>query len=299
VLFTDNTGGPALLHWFWEWHEAHPAQHDLGDAPDSSNSWINPLVGIPYPMTAYPWGVPAKYPTVFQAGSPPHGPIHWFPHQGAFLGRNVTVEREADIGPDQDPTNNIMPTLNLANRDLADDGVVNLPLFLPQCTPVTFNYTVTVNQPIDYYVNVWFDWDRDGEWNDDAATPVCSSGSLAFEHAVVNQQINLPVGGPQVVTTPPFTPWHPNTMPLNPGVPIYRQLPIWMRITISEQPFPVGVSVAGGAGPPIGYTLGETEDYYFTPRTICCPDYNDDGIINLYDFAWFTSFWLQGCPPQI
>ncbi|MCP4711343.1 MAG: hypothetical protein GY869_22210, partial [Planctomycetes bacterium] len=199
VQFFDNNGTLSEKHWFWEWHESHPALQDLGDAPDSTNSWAEPL-GNMYPMTAYPWGVPAKYPTVFRAGSPAHGPIHWFPHLGAFLGRNVTVEQEADIGPDQDPTNNITPPWDQADRDFADDGVLNLPLYLPHCTPVTFNYMVTINQPRDYFVNVWFDWNRDGDWDD---LMNCAAGAGgAPEHAVVDQHINLPVGVHNITSLP-------------------------------------------------------------------------------------------------
>ena len=299
VQFTDNTGAQSEKHWFWEWHEAHPAQHDLGDAPDSSNSWSSPLTGLTYPMTAYPWGVQGRYPTVFAAGSPAFGPIHWFPRQGAFLGRNVTVEREADIGPDQDPTNNIIPTWDRANRDLADDGVLNLPLFLPHCTPTTFQFVVTINQPIDYFVNVWFDWNRDGDWDD---TMNCQAGAAgAPEHAVVDQHINLPPGMHNI-TSDQFNPWSPSGVPFNPNAILAYKLPIWMRITISEDKWrgssdASGVGPIGGSGTGAGYVLGETEDYYFAPRTPCCPDYNADGFINLYDLAWFFSFWLQNCPP--
>ena len=64
-------------------------------------------------MTAYTAApVPALFPTVYQAGSPPYGPIHWRPYGVAWLGPAYTKENEADVGPDQDPANNIRPQAN-------------------------------------------------------------------------------------------------------------------------------------------------------------------------------------------
>ncbi|MCK5000187.1 MAG: hypothetical protein KAS23_11650, partial [Anaerohalosphaera sp.] len=120
LRFTANDGNPEELRWFFEIHEAHQRNNDLGDAPDSSNNF-----GVA--MTAYPSGVQAMYPTVYGAGSPPFGPIHWMPTARAHLGRNVTGEREADIMFDMDPTNNIIPPKDIPDKDLADDGVLGLP----------------------------------------------------------------------------------------------------------------------------------------------------------------------------
>jgi len=229
-------------------------EHDLGDAPDSSNS-----SGVA--MTAYPPGGPpgvqANYPTVFAAGSPPYGPIHWQPRAVAFLGNAVTLENEADIGPDQDPTNNIIPPMDTPDRDGADDGLL-LPLVFPHCFPAQFNYVVTVvgPMPAPLYMNAWCDWNRDGDWDD---IMPCPHGP-ADEWAVQNQVLMLPVGT-QVVTTPPFLPWHPV------GAPGDR-LPLWVRITLSEQPWQQGAGIPGwgGSGPAAGYQFGETEDYFVTPE---------------------------------
>ena len=91
-------------------------EHELGDAPDSSNTF-----GLS--MTAYTVApVPARFPTVYQAGSPPYGPIHWRPYGVAWLGPAYTKENEADVGPDQDPVNNIRPQANQPDLDGADDG---------------------------------------------------------------------------------------------------------------------------------------------------------------------------------
>ena len=223
-------------------------EHELGDAPDSSNSW-----GMP--MTAYTAApVPALFPTVYQAGSPPYGPIHWRPYGVAWLGPAYTKENEADVGPDQDPVNNILPQVNTPDLDGADDGL-SLPLRLPHCVPTTIAYTVNVvTPPIQpLYINVWFDWWRDGEWDD---TAPCGQTS-APEWAVQNQV--LPAWTPSglhVLTSPAFLPFHPPSAQ-DPN-------PVWMRISLSEQRWSGGGGTIGygGSGPGGGYEFGETEDYY-------------------------------------
>jgi hypothetical protein len=166
------------------------------------------------------------------------------------------LENEADMGPDQDPQNNIIPPNDVPDLDGADDGV-RIPLALPHCRPTAFQYTVTVagmppTPPL--YVNVWFDWNRDGDW-DDALD--CIRPGDAPEWAVQNQALALGPGV-HVVTTPRFLPWHP--------AHTAEQMPIWMRITLSEQPWTnPDTPGSGGSGPQGGYEFGETEDYYFTP----------------------------------
>jgi hypothetical protein len=232
--------------------EEPPPENELGDAPDSTNN-----SGLA--MTAYPAaGTVANYPTVYFTGSPPFGPIHLQPQAVAYLGQNVTLENEADIGPDQDGINNINPATNTPDQDLADDGVLNMPISLPKCSSQTiFNYQINVVNPnIDLYVNVWFDWNRDGDWDD---TLSCGGGMNAPEWAVQNQSFPagfLPVGL-NTVTSLPFVPWH-STL---------TKQKIWMRITLSEQPW---VSTgSGGSGPAAGYYFGETEDYFFAPDPNC------------------------------
>jgi len=285
-MFTNNSGQQEF-RWVWEIHEAHEGEADLGDAPDSSNT-----VGMP--MTAYGWGVPAGYPTVYVAGSPPYGPIHRAPNAVAHLGRAVTREVEADMGFDQDPTNNIVPLLNRPDRDFADDGVIGIPLSLISCTPTQFRYLVKVIIPnVDLYTNVWFDYNRDGDW-DDSFT--CPDGTVADEWAIHDQLLNLPAGL-WPVTTPVFTPWNPA-----------KQRPIWMRITLSEQRWTgsgSGLVGSGGSGPLGGYEIGETEDYIFKPHPAPCPmDVDGDGWGSPIDVSALVSrllpfagsyYWVQ-CP---
>ncbi len=266
---------------------ATPQKPDLGDAPDSTNNFGNT-------MTAYPKGAftgqRAYYPTVFDDGRSvgPYGPAHVNAQIVAYLGKKITSETEADIGYDEDGINNIKPSGNQPDNDGGDDGVV-LPLNLPHCRWTTFDYTVKVVKPgTDLWVNIWCDWNRDGDWDD---TLECTRGP-APEWAVQNQFLfDLPEGLNQI-TTPAILPWHPADGPKE----------IWVRITLSEQPWKggsnPGVRGNGGSGPRAKYRIGETEDYYFTPDLsyTVCEDYNGDGVINSQDLVDFTAAWLENCP---
>lgn len=230
--------------------DAEPPRHDLGDAPDSSNS----LPGIQifaYPMT----GVVANYPTTHRTSSAPYGPLHMEPEAYIYLGQDVTLENEADVGVDEDPNNNFDSALERADQDGGDDGV-QFPITLPYCEQTSFDYVVTVVEPPHQYiyVNVWFDWNRDGDWDD---TLTCPDGSTAREWAVRNQEHYLFETGTMNQTTPSFMCWHPSESNVSD--------PIWMRITLSEEPWQSDSSGAGGSGPQNGYKLGETEDYLVFP----------------------------------
>jgi len=279
--------------------EQVPAVHlDFGDAPDSTNNFSRA-------MTAYTLGVyetiRANFPTVFNDGTNvgPFGPIHRRPLTVAHLGKTVSLEVEADIGPDQDIVNNIDPPADLPDRDGADDAVI-FPLSLAQCGWATFDYLVNVIDPgTDLWVNVWFDWNRDGDWDDDSNTdPALGCGKrLVSEWAVQNQYLfNLPAGLNQI-TTRAFLAWHPQHGPKK----------IWMRITLSEQPWKGGETPSklgnGGSGPQPGYNFGETEDYFFTPvipeepepGCTLCEDSNGDGRIDTQDLIILVNRWLAKC----
>jgi hypothetical protein len=266
-----------------------PGTADLGDAPDSSN---NSAIG----MTAYssPASVQANYPTVFNDGSGvgPYGPVHLNSLAVAYLGEAITGETEADTGADDDGSNNIRPLADSSDNDGGDDGAV-LPLNLPNCGWGTIDYTVTVVSPgTDLWVNVWLDFNRDGDWDD---TIACPRGP-AREWAVQNQYLyNLPTGLNHITTTA-FLSAHPKD----------GQKKIWMRITLSEQPWKGGSDPGekgnGGSGPQAGYRIGETEDYYVMPETAeeagctLCRDFNGDGVIDVHDLGAFTAEWLANCP---
>ncbi|MFQ5341266.1 MAG: GEVED domain-containing protein [Anaerolineae bacterium] len=227
---------------------------DLGDAPDSTNH-------DGAAMTTYAGHVPANFPTVFDPTiGLPQGPIHLQPTQDAWLGPRdapPTGERDADRMPDADGRTNIDPPANKANRDEHDNGVFRDTLTLQHCEPATFEYEVTIVGPQrERFVNVWFDWNRDGDWED---TLDCPGAPAANEWAVQNQVLTLGPGT-HTLTTPIFMPWHPD--------PGNADDPIWMRITLADRP--VGTALAtdagdviptDGSGPATGYKYGETEDY--------------------------------------
>ncbi len=265
---------------------------DLGDAPDSTNNYS-------VQMTAYPKGGPigtqARYPTVFNDGSGlgPYGPIHTNSETVAFLGEAISHETEADNGFDEDGINNIRPLQNDPDRDKDDDGVI-FPINMPTCGWTTFDYLVNVVTPgTDLWVNVWCDWNRDGDWDDDTTTDpsLACSNRFVTEWAVQNQYLfGLPVGVHQI-TTPAFVSWHSKS----------NSESIWMRITLSEQPWKGGSNPGqignGGSGPQAGYLIGETEDYYFVPKEECdiCEDMNGDGIIDINDLTIIVNNWLACC----
>lgn len=233
---------------------------DLGDAPDSTNHTAGGT------MTAYPAGGPlgtqANYPTVFDpaTGLPP-GPVHWYPRADAWLGPWVTVEVDADQTPDEDVVTNIDPPNDMPDQDGADDGLL-YPVNLPDCQRTVISYTVTVAPaapPVTRTVNVWIDWNRDGDWAD---SHTCTQANDAPEWAVQNQQIVLGPGT-WVLQTPAFLPYNKN-----------EDDPIWLRISIADQRAPrdPASGIVDGQGSPNGYWYGETEDYYIVPEPD--PDYD-------------------------
>jgi uncharacterized repeat protein (TIGR01451 family) len=217
---------------------------DFGDAPDSTNH-----AGAA--MTAYPL-VPARYPTVFRDPPPgtTRGPAHAQPRAQAWLGRGVSLEWDADVPPDEDIITNLVPPADRADRDRYDDGIQPAELKLPNCAPASLKYDVhaTLGGIRQWYANIWMDFNRDGDWEDkfECRTPTGQSLVVA-EWAVQNQAVNLGAGD-HTLSTPNFVAVRPPD----------EQDPMWMRITLAEQPAP---SPFDGSGPERGYAYGETEDY--------------------------------------
>ncbi len=238
----------------------HNLMNDLGDAPDSSN---NSAVA----MSAYP-SVPAAFLTVYtDTKSAPPGPIHW--QAGSIstgpidscLGTYVSAEGEADRGFDEDPytgtgaAHNIDPATGSADGEsylwnTTDDGLW-IGGTLTHCLPTTLtvHLTLVTGTVANHYVNIWFDWNQDGDWGD---TFTCATAGDAPEWAVQDQLITQTSPGYYAVTTPALIPYHA-------GGPS-----AWLRVTLSEQPAPTDTLTgrADGRGPAGGYQFGETEDYF-------------------------------------
>ncbi len=225
---------------------------DLGDAPTSLNHAGAAMTA--YVLSGTP--IPAQFPTVYDPGIGALGPMHRQPRAGAWLGDWVTLEQNADQSPDEDGAINIAPPLNWPDRDREDDGVAGLPP-LVHCQPAAFVFRVAIpaGAPAQaiYFLNAWFDWDRDGKWGAVADCGVAQTDEWAV------QNFALPAGltpGIHVFTAPAFLPWHPTT----------RQ-PLWFRLTLSEQQ----TDRRDGGGPNGGYAMGETEDYWL-PAALVPPN---------------------------
>ena len=227
---------------------------ETGDAPDSTNH-------TGYGMSTHaPTGsglVSAHYPTVADTtsagGGGPAGMCHAVKPNGLRLGATVSAESDADRMTDQDGLTNLDPAADLPNRD-SDDGLT-FPAYWIDGTPAVITYTVTAPASAtagDRYVNIWVDWNRDGDWADGEVA--CVHGARA-EHVLINQVVNVPA---QVApgTTAAFQ------VPVNPCQPVLMDR-AWVRITLSDKP--VATSDDDGRGPGHCFAEGETEDYLYDP----------------------------------
>lgn len=237
---------------------------DTGDAPDSSN---HPAVGMTYDGLS--GSVGGFFPTVADplvAGAGKTGMCHYIKPEGAFLGASVSEEADADLQPDPD-TNpapfNLLPVANINDGD-SDNGLV-LPDWWFNQVQTIFTYTVTLPAGAtaeDRYVNVWFDWNRDGDWAD--AAVVCNTaGATAAEHVLPNQVVNVAPGSSQTFVS--------NVIPCNNPDFFNDKTAVWVRITLSDEAIVLGTQF-DGSGRAAGttyeycYAEGETEDWYFSPK---------------------------------
>lgn len=242
------------------------AAPDLGDAPDSTNH-------AGQPMRAYlGTNIAAQYPTVFDpATGLPSGPLH-LNAAPLHLGMQVSSELEADSGPDADAVNNIRPVPvnnQRANRDRYDDGVGIGQIAFADCQAATIPVRIFVSplaaqsfqqQNAKAKLNVWLDSDRSGDW---AGSVACANGR-ARDHIVINANVDVAAlgAGVHLVSIPTgLVSWPANL----------ADKPAWLRVTLSEAPVPLplndGSAYGDGRGPSAGFSVGETEDYYYIAAT--------------------------------
>jgi uncharacterized repeat protein (TIGR01451 family) len=261
---------------------------DLGDAPDSSNHFGNPMRIDPF-GAALPGGT-ARYPSVHQgAAAGDEGPLHRLAgsNSNLFTGAPanaidsalgyrfnpqqqpvspVSNEKDADWLPDQEPAwlkRNIIPapviTNTRSNRDGHDNAFINptngqpLPFLMNKCTNGLVRYAQYVNPAAPHvgsrYVNMWIDLNSDGDWSD-TFTSECGAAMITTrEHVAVNVIANPATG---VYSIPPFAVGD-LTLPKR----------MWVRISIAESPAP---AASVGNGPVSGYLYGETEDHYLCQK---------------------------------
>jgi len=192
---------------------------DLGDAPDSYNTAIQW-------MTAYPGTPFARFPTARSSFTNAFGPKHRAPKSLVYLGNKVTFETDAAFGQDEDGVPNLDLLADIPNQDAGDDGL-HTGIGLVDCDNNSFVFTVTCHAPTStkFYVNAWFDWNRDGDWED-----TLSCGVSAPEWAVQNDEVMLSAGQ-QTVFTPNFGAFSGGSMD-----------PLWMRLSIAEQKAPASTN---------------------------------------------------------
>lgn len=231
---------------------------DLGDAPDSTTHFTTSL------MSAYT-GVQANFPTVFDPSTgPDQGPTHLNPRP-FHLGRRVSPETEADIGPDLDPTNNIIPATNIASRDRRDNGLAVNLLNFSQCQAGVVPVRVLIRPAAvaffqktggKGYLNLWLDGNHDGDWADNFQ---CPQAQTAVEHIVIDHQIDVVALGAGL-----------HILPVRTGLVPWSGQAAWLRATLSEQPANKtlnagGINYGDGRGYGAPFLLGETEDYLLRP----------------------------------
>ena len=242
---------------------------EVGDAPDSTNHWN-------YSMTAYfnSDGSPktqGNFPTVADPKlGAPVGMCHYVAPNGAYLGQGRSAEKDADLFPDPDMNPVFGNVTNLyflrdgsgkiidSIADLDSDDGLLLPRFWYNGTSTLITYTVTVpasGVARDRYVNVWFDWNRNGDWGD-AGVDCGLPGLFANEHTIVNDMVSVAPGTSVVFTRA--------IIPCNDPQYFTNKDAIWVRITLSEEPVDT-VAQADGRGKGVCYAEGETEDWFFTP----------------------------------
>ena len=241
---------------------------ECGDAPSSYNSFpdaTSPTARVL--MTAYPKGGPlgvrANFPVVVFPTAPAspdgYGMCHW--PGPSFMGPaplpSKSLENDADNGFDMDGLNNIDPPTDSPDRDGHDDGVT-FPAQLPSCSPVSVfveGYIYVVGAAPTYYIDAWFDWNRDGDWNDGV---ICGCGDS--EWAIQDHP----------VTPNPTTSYFSASIGIIPCNPISDTDPLWVRVTLSDMELTemAGDEWAAGGVPSWEVCLfdGETEDYYLQPE---------------------------------
>ena len=250
---------------------------DFGDAPEGITAYSTGIVGA-FPTCTFP-GAPGTQeidPGCSPLSTPP-GPTGYVEHVktpldpvGFWWGCDMTPALFIDSEPDGKvnvtpvagtpsscddvtPVDCIealsIPGLSFGQDECFGDGVdaglLSQPRFDP-CTPrdLRFRLFNCSTQPIQVYVNLLFDWNEDGDWND---VLNCPQG-CAPEWAVKNLAVILPPGC-SVWTSPMILPGE-------------KEGYGWMRATVTEAPVPDDFPWAGSAGMNEGpFFSGETEDY--------------------------------------
>ena len=231
---------------------------DFGDAPDSkfNHSGLS--------NTAYAAGpVAGRFPSVWDntPATEPSGPHHAQANQ-YWLGDRVTREKDADLLPDDDGVTNILNAgaTDVADQDKADDGWLNRDAPFLDCRETVLKVRISralIPPPVQrLYLNVWFDGNRDGDWEDMGECPQINGRS--FEWIVQNWWID-----PTTIPPAGFVDVAVGTVLVRNAKP---DADAWLRFSLTEQRAVLNPSTSLGDGRGIAFPntfrLGETEDYY-------------------------------------
>jgi hypothetical protein len=205
--------GAALLLGFGLAPAAAAAKADFGDAPDGARAGYSSAPGVV-----------GHFPSKAATPGPRHSPLGSF-----FLGAKVSGEANS----------------RQVNKDSFDDGA---SVSLAKCGSSTLKVMLngarlpaaTRSAGHTAYVNVWFDWNRDGDWAD-------GSDGCSPEWAIQNLAVSMDTLGPDGLAALPIK--------FKAGKKVRD---IWERVTLTlDQP----VSDPSGGGSASPYNQGETEDY--------------------------------------
>jgi hypothetical protein len=235
---------------------------DFGDAPDGLSS-------------GYDVNITAGFPSRLSSNGAHHEDssrvaLGMLSEDGVWP---ATVETDATDTADADGVQNIDEEPGEANNDERDNGLFTL--VFGDDEEATLEYAVTAAAdatPGTYYVNVLFDWNKDGVWDGQDANG-------AQEWAVKNDEVTIMPGKTLNQRSPIFTT----------GVDAQ---PVWVRVTLSDTPvdaaaFPDGWDGTGA------FAQGETEDYFLKNHQVIELNRDGKGVIGVP----FNPFNPRPVPP--
>ena len=186
-----------------------------------------------------------------------------------------TAEEDAIDPSDPDGIQNIDEEPGESDNDDKDDGL--LTYYFGDDEEATLEFAVTASQDSPqetYYLNVLFDWNKDGEWKG-------KSSNGASEWAVKNYKVQIKPGDVQTFRTDKFLT----------GTDVF---PVWVRLTLSDKPIDESQYGEDGWDGTGDFQLGETEDYYLeNQQVIRLLDESDKGLYGVP----FNPFSPRPIPP--
>lgn len=170
----------------------------------------------------------------------------------------ATIEADATDAADADGVQNIDQEPGESDHDEKDDGLLTLVFGDDEYESLKYVVTAADDaQDGTYYLNVLFDWNKDGKWEG-------LDVNGAAEWAVQNHEIDVTAGESARGVTEEFLT----------GLDAH---PVWVRATLSEVPIAASAYPAGWDGTG-HFALGETEDYFLTHHQVLNLEDEDGGL---------------------